>query len=92
MPLIIVRVPKKIAKQWILRHERDGLDEYKISIFLKLEYELKNYERTPEHLLLFTMYFQKREGQPMKANLWVREGKINDLVELILIRAHAERL
>lgn len=92
MPLIIVRIPKKIAKEWISRHERDGLDEYKISIFLKLQYELQNYERTPEHLLLFIMRFQKRAGQPMKANLWVREIKINDLVELILIRGHVERL
>lgn len=92
MPLTLVRIPKKIAKQWILKHEKDGLDEYKISTFLKRQYELKNYERTPEHLLLFTMRFQKRGGQPMKANLWVRERKINDLVELILIRAHAERL
>jgi hypothetical protein len=38
------------------------------------------------------MYFQKRGGQPMKASMWVRERKINDVVELILIRANAERL
>ncbi|MGQ9726871.1 MAG: hypothetical protein ACUVQL_07075 [Candidatus Bathycorpusculaceae bacterium] len=92
MPLVIVRIPKKIAKQWVLRHEKDGLDEYNLSIFLKLQYELKNYELTPEHLLLFTLRFQKRGGQPMKADLWVRERKINDVVELILIRAHAESL
>jgi len=92
MPLIIVRIPKRIAKQWVLRHERDGLDEYNISVFLKLQYELQHYELTPEHLLLFTMHFQKRGGQPMKASMWVRERKINDVVELILIRAHAERL
>ena len=92
MPLIIVRIPKKIAKQWILRHERDGLDEYKISIFLKLHYELQNYEVTSENLLLFNMHFQKRGGQPMKASLWVRERKIDDVVELILIRAHTESL
>jgi len=28
----------------------------------------------------------------MKASFWVRERKINDVVELILIRAHAEPL
>jgi len=28
----------------------------------------------------------------MKASLWVREKKTNKLVELILIRAHAEPL
>ena len=72
MPLIMVRIPKRIAKQWVLRHEKDGLDEYKISIFLKLQYELQNYESTPEHMLLFTMHFQKRGGQPMKASFWVR--------------------
>ena len=32
VPLIIVRIPKRIAKQWILKHEKDGLDEYNISI------------------------------------------------------------
>jgi hypothetical protein len=92
MPLIMVRFPKRIVKQWVLKHERDGLDEYRISIFLKLQYELRSYELTPESLLLFTMNFQKRGGQPMKASLWVRERKINDVVELILIRAHAECL
>jgi len=86
----MVRIPKKIEKQWILRHEKDGLDEYGLSVFLRLQYGLKNYEITPEKLLLFTLRFQKRGGQPMKASLWVREGKIDNLVELILIRAHAE--
>jgi hypothetical protein len=32
MPLVMVRIPKRIARQWVLRHEKDGLDEYKISI------------------------------------------------------------
>jgi hypothetical protein len=59
---------------------------------LKLHYELQHYERTPEHLLLFTMRFQKRGGQPIKAGLWIRVRKIDDLVELILIRGHAEPL
>jgi len=53
---------------------------------------MRNFELTPENLLSFTMRFQKRGGQPMKADLWVRERKINDVVELILIRAHAEQL
>jgi len=92
LPVIMVRIPKKVEKQWVLRHERDGLDEYGISVFLKLHYGLQNYERTPEQLLLFTMRFQKRGGQPMKADLWVRERKTDGLVELILIRAHAEPL
>jgi hypothetical protein len=50
MSLVIVRIPKKIVKKWLSRHEKDGLDEYKISI--------------SERLLLFTMNFQKRGGQP----------------------------
>ena len=59
LPLIIVRIPKKVAKQWVLRHERDGLDEYGISIFLRLHSELQYY-------------------------VFMRERKIDDLVELIL--------
>ena len=92
LPLVIVRIPKKVERQWVLRHERDGLDEYGISVFLKLQYELQHYQRTNEQLLLFVMNFQKRGGQPMHAELWVRERKIDDLVELILIRAHAKPL
>ena len=88
----MVRIPKKVERQWVLRHERDGLDEYGISVFLKLQYELEHYERTAEQLLLFVMNFQKRGGQPMQAELWVRERKIDDLVELILIRVHAKPL
>ncbi len=89
---VIVRIPKKVEQQWVLRHERDGLDEYGLSVFLKLQYELNHYERTVDQLLLFEMTFQKRGGQAMNAMLWVRERKIDDLVELILIRAHAEPL
>ena len=92
MPVIMVRIPKKVEKQWVLRHEKDGLDEYGISVFLKLEYGLQNFERMPDQLLLFSMRFQKRGGQPMKADLWVRERKVDNFVELILIRAHAEPL
>lgn len=88
----MVRIPKKVERQWILRHERDGLDEYDISVFLKLQYELQHYEKTDDQLLLFVMTFQKRGGQAMQAKLWVRERVIDDLVELILIRAHAEPL
>ena len=88
----MVRIPKKVERQWILRHEHDGLDEYGISVFLKLQYELQHYEKTDEQLLLFAMNFQKRGGQPMQAKLWVRERMIDDLVELILIRAHVEPL
>jgi hypothetical protein len=92
LPLVIVRIPKKIERQWVLRHERDGLDEYGISVFLKLQYELQHYERTADQLLLFVMNFQKHGGQPMQAELWVRERKIDDLAELILIRAHVKPL
>jgi hypothetical protein len=92
LPVIMVRIPKKVEKQWVLRHEKDGLDEYGISFFLKFQYGLQNFERIPDQLLLFSMRFQKRGGQPMKADFWVRERKVDNLVELILVRAHAEPL
>ena len=68
------------------------MDEYGVSVFLKFQYELQHYEKTEEQLLLFAMNFQKRGGQPMQAQLWVRERKIDSIVELILIRAHAQPL
>jgi hypothetical protein len=92
LTLVIVRIPRKVERQWVLRHEKDGLDETGISVFLKLQYELQHYEKTAEELLLFVMNFQKRGGQPMQAELWVRERKFEDIVELILIRAHVKSL
>ena len=90
--MIIVRIPKRLARRWVAKHERDGLDEYKIALFIRVQYELGNYEQTEEGLLLFTLRFQKRGGRPMRALLWVRERKLNELVELILVRGHAEPL
>ena len=68
------------------------MDEYGLSIFLKLQYELGHHERMADQLLVFEMNFQKHGGQAMKAELGVRERKTDDMVELILIRAHAEPL
>jgi hypothetical protein len=92
LTFVIVRIPRKVERQWVLRHEKDGLDETGISVFLKLQYELQHYEKTAEELLLFVMNFQKRGGQPMQAELWVRERRLDGIVELILIRAHVESL
>jgi len=88
--LIIVRIPKRVARRWVARHEKDGLDEPKLIMFIRAQYEFGNYERTEEGLLLFVMRFQRRGGKPMKAELWVRERKVNELVELILVRGHVE--
>ena len=90
--LVIVRIPKRLAKTWITKHERDGIDEYKLSIFLEVQYMLGNYERVQENLLLFIMRFQKPRGKPMKAKLWVRIRKINSITELILVRGHVEAI
>ena len=81
-----------MAKGWIARHERDGLDEHKLIHFIRMQYKLGNYERTEEGLLMFVFRFQKRSGRPMKAILWVRERKLNELVELVLVRGHAKPL
>jgi len=60
----MVGIPKRIAKQWILRHEKDELDEYKISIFLKLQYELRNYEVTPKICFYSSCAFKNEEDSP----------------------------
>jgi hypothetical protein len=52
LSVIMVRIPKKVEKQWVLRHEKDGLDEYGISVFLKLEYGLQNFERMPDQFII----------------------------------------
>ncbi|MFQ6074701.1 MAG: hypothetical protein ACE5Z5_01010 [Candidatus Bathyarchaeia archaeon] len=87
---IIVRVPERIARRWVAKHEKDGISEGKLSTFIRVEYSLQLYDRANEDLFLFTMRFQKRSGQPMRASLFVRERKHNNVVELILIRGHIQ--
>ncbi len=45
MPFVIVRVPRKLARTWVARHEKDGLDEWKISTFIRSQYLLGSFER-----------------------------------------------
>ena len=92
-PLIIVRIPKKLEQHWIAKHEKDGLDEWRLTAFLKSQYLLGSYERSNEDELLFKFRFQKKGGQAMRADLWVKEKKINDkIIELIVFRGHATPL
>jgi hypothetical protein len=35
MALVIVRVAQKLATEWLARHERDGLNEWKLSSFVR---------------------------------------------------------
>jgi len=90
-PLVIVRISKKLKQHWIAKHEKNGLDEWRLASFVKSQYSLFSYKRLGENLLLFKFRFQKKDRQPMKATLWVREKKINGgIIELIMFRGHVE--
>ena len=92
-PLVIVRIPKKLEQHWIAKHEKDGLDEWRLTSFLKSQYLLGSYERVNGDELLFKLRFQKKGGQVMRAHLWVREKKISDeIIELIVFRGHVTPL
>jgi len=92
-PLLIVRISKKLKQRWVAKHEKNGLDEWRLASFVRSQYSLSGYERLSEDTLLFRFRFQKRGGQPMRAMLWVREKKINaGVIELIMFRGHVEPL
>ncbi|RLI46286.1 hypothetical protein DRO69_03455 [Candidatus Bathyarchaeota archaeon] len=92
-PLIIVRISKKLKQRWIAKHEKNGLDEWRLASFVKSQYFLCGFDRLGEEVLLFKFRFQKKGGQPMRATLWVRKKKINGgIVELIVFRGHVESL
>lgn len=89
--MIIVRISKKLKQRWIAKHEKNGLDEWRLASFVKSQYALHGYNRLNVDLILFRFRFQKRGGQPMRASLWVREKKINGgIIELIMFRGHVE--
>lgn len=90
MRQVFVRIPKRISRRWMAKHAKDGLDDSKISVFLKFAYGENLYSPEPDELLLFIMNFQKKGGQPMRAKLWVRRRTLNSISELVLVRAHAE--
>jgi len=97
--MIIVRISKRLARRWVAKHERDGLDEYKIALFIRVQYELDNYEQTEEGLLLFTLRFQKRGDRPMRAmtayamyvdHLLIAEEPLKELEERALAKGEVE--
>lgn len=91
--LVIVRISKKLKKHWIAKHEKNGLDEWRLASFVKSQYFLRGYDRLSGDTLLFKFRFQKKGGHPMRATLWAREKKINGgIIELIMFRGHVETL
>ncbi len=86
---VIVRIPKRLVKRWVAKHERDGLDEWRLAYFVRDQYLLDSYERAGDDLLVFRLRFQRRHGRPLRATLWVRERKLSlEVTELILFRGH----
>ncbi len=83
---------KKLGKSWVAKHEKDGLDEWKISAFIRSQYLLGGFERVESDVAVFRLRFQKREGTVMKATLWARERKHNGIVELVVYKGHAEQV
>ena len=62
MALIIVRVAQKLATEWLARHERDGLNERKLSSFVRSQYALGVFDRVEGSVLVLRLRFQKRGG------------------------------
>ena len=56
------------------------------------EGEIKSLPRYVVDASVIAKWVLSRGGQPMKTSLWVRKRKINDLIELILVRGHVEQL
>jgi hypothetical protein len=92
MALVIVRVAQKLATEWLARHERDGLNEWKLSSFVRGQYALGVFDRVEGNVLVLRLRFQKRGGSLMTATLWVRERKHNGIVELVIYKGHVERV
>lgn len=87
---VIVRVAKKLGKSWVAKHEKDGLDEWKITTFIRSQYVLGSYDRVEQDVAVFRLRFRKGGGSVMQATLWARERKQNDIVELVVYKGHAE--
>jgi len=92
MALVIIRVARKLATTWLARHEKDGLNEWKLSSFVRSQYALEAFDWVEENILLFRLRFQKRGGSLMAATLWVRERKHNGIVELVIYKGHVEQV
>ena len=81
---------KKLGRTWVAKHERDGLDEWKISTFVRSQYVQGSFERVERDVAVFRLRFQKRGGTVMEATLWARERRQSAIVELVVYRGHAE--
>ncbi len=92
MALVIVRVAQKLATAWLARHEKDGLNEWKLSSFVRSQYAFGAFDRAEEAILVFRLRFQKRGGSLMTATLWVRERRHNGIVELVIYKGHVEQV
>lgn len=92
MPIVFVRVSKRLVASWVARHEKDGIDEWKLATFVRSQYQIGSYDRIETDLILFRLRFQKRGGVVMTATLWVRERKHNGMVELVIYKGHVEPL
>lgn len=87
---VIVRIGKKLGKSWVARHERDGLDEWKILAFVKSQYVLASFERIESDIAVFRFRFRKGGGNLMQATLWARERKEYNITELVVYKGHVE--
>jgi hypothetical protein len=92
MALVMVRVAQKLATAWLAKHEKDGLNEWKLSSFVRSQYALGAFDSVEVDILVFRMRFQKRGGSLMTATLWVRERKHNGIVELVIYKGHVEQV
>jgi len=88
--LVIVRVAKKLGKSWVARHEKDGLDEWKIATFVRSQYMLGSFERTEPDIAMFRFRFRKGGGHLVQATLWARERKQDGISELVIYKGHVE--
>jgi len=90
MALVIIRLARKLATTWLARHEKDGINEWKLSSFVRSRYTLGSFDRVEPDVLVFRLRFQKRGGTVMAATLSVRERKHNGIVELVVYKGHVE--
>jgi hypothetical protein len=92
MVFIIIRLARRLATTWLARHEKDGIDEWKLSSFVRSQYNLGSFDKVESDVLVFRLRFQKRGGDLMTATLWVRERKHNGIVELVVYKGHVEQV
>jgi hypothetical protein len=45
MVFIIIRLARRLATTWLARHEKDGIDEWKLSSFVRSQYNLGSFDK-----------------------------------------------